>query len=62
MTFKPGYICTECAEGNGCTWPEEHMATWHEGTCDFCELTADVCHSTDWGWPDKTMQPEEREI
>ena len=47
-----GYICSECAEAKGATWPKGHMATWHTGECSQCGKTKSLCCWTDWAWAD----------
>lgn len=46
------YICTECAKEKGCTWPKNHVATCHEGICDYCQKLKALCCAGDWDWPD----------
>lgn len=60
--FQSGYICSECAKSNECDWPEGHVATFHTGICEWCREEAALCHSTDWNWPGKKMNIEEREL
>lgn len=45
------YICTDCAKENGATWPEGHVATFHEATCQYCNQWCSICHLSDWNWP-----------
>ena len=46
------YVCTSCAETHGGTWPEGHVATWHEGECQVCGCNKSVANVGDWNWPD----------
>ena len=46
-----GYLCGKCARENGGDWPEGHCATWHRGECNQCKAGADLCHWSDWNWP-----------
>ena len=47
-----GYLCQECAEKLGGTWPKGHGATWHQGTCDVCGEERGLANVGDWNWPD----------
>ena len=38
-----------------CDWPECHIATFHYSLCDYCNLHASVCATSDWNWPGKRM-------
>lgn len=45
------YLCSDCAEDLGGTWPDGHLATMHEGYCDVCGEKSALSHMTDWEWP-----------
>lgn len=45
------YICRECAIGTGATWPDGHLATFHNSICDICLKEKSVCHKRNWNWP-----------
>ena len=47
-----GYICRVCAFQMGAIPPKNHVCTWHVGICDFCSKKANLCHTTDWSWPE----------
>lgn len=47
----PSWICSECAEANGGRWPKGHVATFHNGTCGWCNQTAGVTEPRDWCYP-----------
>jgi len=50
------YLCSECAEGLGGTWPEGHCATWHDGRCDVCGERKGLANVGDWDWPDNVLR------
>lgn len=47
-----GYICRQCAIKMGAVPPQDHICTWHAGKCDFCSKEANLCHTTNWNWPE----------
>jgi len=53
MTIDPmaHIICSECAKANHATWPEGHLATFWNGTCQICNKSRAVCEVSDWNWP-----------
>ena len=50
--FPHYFICNECAEAKGGTWPKGLLATWNNGTCLYCGKDVAVCSVGDWNWPD----------
>ena len=54
-----GYICSDCAKQHSCCWPHGHVATFHNGHCEFCLEKKGVCHVTDWDWPKKDIKLED---
>ena len=46
------FICADCALRKGCTYPEGHLATAHEGECDCCGKIKTLLNVGDWDWPD----------
>lgn len=60
MYERKGYlrhkcICSTCAELEGCTWPDGHVATFSIGKCDYCNKVQEfddggVCDVSDWEW------------
>ena len=56
--YTNSYICTPCAEKQGCTWPKVHAATFHTGECNYCHKDVSVCHTTDWDWPNKDVSSQ----
>jgi len=50
------YICAECAEARGGTWPDGHLATCHIGTCDLCGEQKSLANVGDWDWPDGRLR------
>jgi len=59
--MQPGYICRYCAFKLNATAPTYHSATWHYGTCDFCNEEGNLCHTSDWDWTDQRHLEEDRE-
>ncbi len=57
-----GYICSSCAKEKGATWPEGHVCTMHNGKCDFCGLSAGLCHTSDYDWPSNPDLQKDREF
>jgi hypothetical protein len=60
--IEPGYICRLCAVKLNAVPPKFHVSTWHRGKCDFCGEEANLCHTSDWSWPDKPYLEEGREF
>jgi len=58
----PGYICRSCAMRLNAVPPKNHVCTWHRGRCNFCGEEANLCHTSDWNWPDRRYLEEDREI
>jgi len=56
-----GFICRSCALKFGAVPPRDHVCTWHRGICDFCLEEANLCHTTDWNWPDNPEMAYGRE-
>lgn len=56
------YICSHCASRLGAIWPENHVCTWHQGICEFCEEEKALCHTSDWDWPEYSELEEDREF
>ena len=59
------YICAKCAKELKASWPEGHLATFHNSKCHWCSKEAGVCHVSDYNWPDSSMfksQEKSREI
>lgn len=48
--FRCQWICEECAIKRGATWPEGHIATFHNGKCDLCEREMAVTTPSDFKW------------
>jgi len=46
------YLCSECAEKLGGTWPDVHCATFHCAVCDVCKEQKSLANVGDWNWPD----------
>jgi len=46
------YLCCHCAKKLGAIAPEDRICTWYTGICGFCLEETNICHSTDWDWPD----------
>jgi len=59
---EPGYICRCCAMRLNAVPPKHHICTWHRGKCEFCGEIANLCHTSDWSWPDKPYLEADREI
>jgi len=57
-----GYICRCCAIKLNAVAPRGHVCTWHRGICDFCSEEANLCHTSDWNWPDFNYLEEGREL
>ena len=57
-----GYICRACAMKYGAVPPRDHECTWHRGICVYCEEEANLCHTSDWNWPDMRYLEENREF
>jgi len=47
----PSWVCSDCARKAGAKWPKDHLATFHNGTCDVCGEKAGVTQPRDWGYP-----------
>lgn len=60
--MKSGYICHSCAVQLGAVPPKNHICSWHRAKCDFCANDANLCHTSDWDWPNKRYLEEEREF
>ncbi len=52
MKLPYDYICCDCAEARGATWPEGHYATSHTARCEYCGKMAGLCNIGDYDWPD----------
>lgn len=50
------WICAKCGEKYGTRIPE--LATWHNGTCDYCKKSRSVTEPRDFGIIEK-VTPEE---
>lgn len=57
-----GYICRVCAVNKGAVPPKDHVCTWHRAKCHFCNEEANLCHTSDWNWPDKKELEGDREV
>ena len=44
-------ICAKCAEANGATWPDGHLATFSVTKCQVCAKERSTCDVSDWNWP-----------
>ena len=53
-----GAICRYCAEGFGCEWPANHVATYWPGVCPYCGRDTVLCGTNDYVWPDGKMRGE----
>ncbi len=51
MKFEHSYICFDCAEGKGLSWPDKHEATVHMGMCEYCKKEVPLTSVTDWMRP-----------
>ena len=60
--IKEGYICRVCATRLNAVPPKNHVCTWFRGKCEFCGETANLCHTSDWNWPDLPHLEEDREF
>lgn len=49
--YYPSWICYECAYSNGGRFPENHVATFHEGKCGWCGRNKVVTEPRDYGFP-----------
>lgn len=47
----PAWICRDCAESHGGSWPAGHVATFHSGVCGWCSQQASVTEPRDWRYP-----------
>ena len=59
---KSGYICRLCAVKMGAVPPVDHVCTWHRAKCHFCGEEANLCHTSDWNWPNKRDLERNREF
>ncbi len=51
--FPHYWICFECAENKGGTWPPGHCATVHTGECPYClKKDVTVIPFVDFDWKD----------
>jgi hypothetical protein len=57
MQLETHYICHECAERLGATWPEHNCATQHTGLCGQCGQVKGLCSIDDWNWPKVSRKP-----
>ena len=57
-----GYICNSCAIKMNAIFPEGHQCTWHSGICSFCKEDNNLCHTSDYNWPDARYLEEGREF
>ena len=56
MNLKiPLYLCSECAESLGGTWPEGHRATFHYNVCPVCNVNKALACWNDWDWSDVAL-------
>lgn len=51
----PDWICLTCGCEHGHGMPKGHIATWHKGKCDICNLEVEVTEPRDFRhlkkWP-----------
>ena len=52
ITEDLGNICTTCANERNLKWPKGHVATFHIGTCPYCDQARSLCSTGDYDWPD----------
>jgi len=60
--IKSGYICRSCAMKLGAIPVEDHVCTYHFCICEFCGEEQNLCHTSDWSWPDARYLEEGREF
>ena len=59
--IEGGYICRQCAMKMNAVSPTDHVCKWYRGICDFCDEEDNLCHTSDWDWPDMRYLEEGRE-
>lgn len=48
---EAAWICHDCAIDNGATFPNEHIATFHDDLCSVCGEFRVVTQPRDYRWP-----------
>jgi len=52
----PAWTCKECALTYGGRYPQNHISSWHMGTCDVCKLEKAVTQPRDFCYPKYPME------